>query len=66
MANNGMTPKQYAKLAKKAGKLGGLARAKVLSPERRKEIGLKAIQTRWAKVRASSALGPISPELGPE
>jgi len=30
-----------------AGRRGGSARAKVLSPERRKEIAAKAIETRW-------------------
>lgn len=31
---------------KAAGSLGGLARAKKLSPERRREIALKAVQAR--------------------
>jgi hypothetical protein len=30
-------------------KMGGKARAKSLTPERRKEIARKAIATRWAK-----------------
>lgn len=52
MAHNGMTPKQYARLAKKAGKLGGKARASKLTPERRREIAVQAINERWRRVRA--------------
>jgi hypothetical protein len=42
------------KLSKKyAGRLGGLkggkSRAEKLSPERRREIAIKAAKTRWAK-----------------
>ncbi len=33
------------------GRRGGLARAKSLTPERRKEIGSKAIAARWKKRR---------------
>jgi hypothetical protein len=33
--------------ARKAGVVGGVARAKVLTPERRKEIAAKANRTRW-------------------
>jgi hypothetical protein len=33
------------------GKKGAKARMKVLSPERRKEIGRKAIAARWAKAK---------------
>jgi hypothetical protein len=33
--------------AQALGKLGGAARAALLSKERRKEIGRKAAQTRW-------------------
>lgn len=32
------------------GLKGGKARAKKLSPERRKEIAVKAASTRWAKI----------------
>ena len=35
--------------ARKAGIVGGPARAKILSPERRKEIAQKAATTRWKK-----------------
>jgi len=44
------------KAAQMLGKLGGLkggkARAKALSPERRKEIASRAAQARWDKKRA--------------
>ena len=33
--------------ARKAGRLGGAARAKVLTPQRRREIAVKANQARW-------------------
>lgn len=36
-------------LGRKGGLKGGKARAKALSPERRKEIAQKAIAARWAK-----------------
>lgn len=35
--------------ARKAGVVGGPARARVLSPERRKQIASKAALARWAK-----------------
>ncbi|MEO1243930.1 MAG: histone H1 [Pseudomonadota bacterium] len=38
-------------LGRRGGLKGGLARAKKLSPERRKEIAEKAAQARWAKSR---------------
>jgi hypothetical protein len=38
-------------LAKLGAKKGGEARAAVLSPERRREIAIKAAQARWAKGR---------------
>lgn len=34
------------------GSLGGKARAKKLSPERRREIARKAIETRWARQKS--------------
>lgn len=43
-------------LGKRGGVIGGPARARALSPERRKEIGRKAIAARWAKHRASLLL----------
>jgi hypothetical protein len=36
-----------------AGRRGGLARAKKLTPEQRQEIARNAVQTRWAKARAA-------------
>lgn len=35
------------KSARRAGKLGGKARANALSPERRREIAMKANSKRW-------------------
>jgi hypothetical protein len=39
-------------LGRLGGLKGGKARAKKLSPERRKEIAKKAIESRWAKDKA--------------
>jgi hypothetical protein len=39
---------------KRAGKKGGRARAKRLSPEQRSEIARKAVQARWQRARAVS------------
>lgn len=36
-------------LGRKGGKKGGAARAKALTPERRREIARKAAAARWAK-----------------
>jgi len=43
-------PKRNLKINKHdyIGRAGGIARAKKLSPERRKEIAVKAAQKRWA------------------
>jgi hypothetical protein len=38
-------------LGKLGGAKGGKIRAANLSPEKRREIARKAVQTRWAKVR---------------
>ena len=38
-----------AALGRLGGLKGGPARARALTPERRREIALKAIRTRWAK-----------------
>jgi hypothetical protein len=40
-----------AALGRLGGLKGGRARAKALSPARRREIALKAIRTRWAKAK---------------
>ena len=37
---------------KAGGKKGGKARMAALTPKQRKELALKAVQTRWAKLRA--------------
>jgi hypothetical protein len=39
----------FVGMGKLGGKLGGKARAKSLTPERRKEIAQNAIKARWAK-----------------
>jgi hypothetical protein len=43
------------KIGQKIAPLGGAARAKKLSPERRKEISLIALTARWTKYRAERA-----------
>ena len=40
-------------LGRRGGLKGGKARAEKLSPERRKEIAKKAIESRWERQRAS-------------
>ena len=42
-------------LGRKGGKKGGPARAKALTPERRREIAQKAVAARWAKARGEDA-----------
>lgn len=39
-----------AEMGRRGGLKGGKARAKALSPERRKEIAKKAAQKRWGKI----------------
>jgi hypothetical protein len=39
----------FVREGRKGGLKGGVARAAALTPERRREIALKAIQARWAK-----------------
>jgi hypothetical protein len=43
------------------GRLGGPARAAALSPERRREIAQKALDTRWAATRAAKAAAGDAP-----
>ena len=43
------------RLGRLGGLKGGRARAAKLSPERRREIALKAIQTRWERVAQNAA-----------
>ena len=46
---NPMKKKKKQLTVSEMAKMGGKARAKSLTPERRKEIARKAIATRWAK-----------------
>lgn len=46
-----MKNKAAVALGRLGGKKGGKARAEALTPERRREIARKAIETRWAKTR---------------
>ncbi len=48
-------------LGRKGGKKGGLARAKALSPERRKEIARLAVQARWKKAKLEKSKTSRSP-----
>lgn len=48
--DDGKDPAAVA-LGRKGGLKGGKARAKALSPERRKEIAKKAIKARWDKAK---------------
>lgn len=48
-SDNGRPENLKAKSGRKGGLKGGKARAKALSPERRKEIAKKAISARWKK-----------------
>jgi hypothetical protein len=57
-----MARKQKNPAAVTLGSLGGKARAKKLSPERRREIARKAIETRWARQK-SVKKGPPSTSL---
>ena len=40
-------PNKRSESAKRAGKLGGAARAKILQPEKLRSIALKANRARW-------------------
>jgi hypothetical protein len=46
---SGMTQRQREDFASKGGRVGGRARAKALSAERRAEIAKAAAEARWAK-----------------
>ncbi len=48
-------------LGRKGAKKGGLARAKALSPERRKEIARLAVQARWKKAKLEKSKKSRSP-----
>jgi hypothetical protein len=45
----------FAKIGKKGGKKGGVVRASKMTEAERSESARKAIQARWAKVRAKKA-----------
>lgn len=42
----------FAAMGRIGGKKGGAARAKALSPERRREIAVQAVTARWSKRKA--------------
>jgi len=42
-----------AELGRRGGRIGGVKRAAKMSPERRREIALKAARSRWDKERTS-------------
>jgi hypothetical protein len=44
----------FSKLGKKGGKLGGPARAAKMTPEERSASARKAVEARWAKVKAKA------------
>ncbi len=50
-------------LGRRGGLKGGKARAKKLSPERRKEIAQKAAGKRWGKKSKEKEMTPIEKEL---
>jgi hypothetical protein len=54
----GMARKQKNPAAVSLGSLGGKARARKLSPERRREIARKAIEARWARQRSAKRARP--------
>lgn len=45
----------FAKIGKKGGKKGGAARASKMTEAERSESARKAVQARWAKVKAKQA-----------
>jgi hypothetical protein len=61
---NGNAPTQaevsrvMAALGRKGGKIGGMKRAASLSPEKRREIALKAARSRWDKKTVTSKSRP--------
>ncbi len=44
-----LTPEQVSEISRKAGEVGGVARAQKLSAKKRSEIAKKAAAARWAK-----------------
>src|SRR5207244_8120558 len=53
-----VTRSRRRRLARRAGALGGRARAEALSPERRREIARLAARARWEQPRSQQAAGP--------
>lgn len=47
LTNENKEDRKTSEAASKAGKRGGRARAMALSDERRKEIAINAVRTRW-------------------
>jgi hypothetical protein len=47
--------KKNSYIASRGGRKGGPARAASMTPERRKEIAIKAASTRWERVRVARA-----------
>ncbi len=47
-----------AEMGRKGGKIGGKRRLVTLTPERRREIALKAARARWKKKPAANAQHP--------
>ncbi len=47
------TKEEKTNFARSGGKAGGVARAKILSPKRKSEIGRKGALAMWAKKRAA-------------
>jgi hypothetical protein len=46
--------KVMSEMGRKGGKIGGKRRLETMSPERRKEIALKAARVRWQKTHGKS------------
>jgi len=45
---------------KAGGKKGGTARMAALTPEERKELARKAVQTRWARAKGAKQTGRVA------
>jgi hypothetical protein len=48
----------FVKMGRKGGKIGGKARVAKMTPEQLSESGRKAVQARWAKVKAKKQGAP--------
>ncbi len=49
-------PDEVLKFFRKTGRAGGLKRAENMTPEERSEQARKAVQARWAKVKAAKKI----------